>query len=84
MVPSDQIEKLRQLLKEKIATESARRPELAERYQDTLDKLTDRVRDSEGNESIPLSNDDAKEIAELAKEGDFDPAEYGITTEELV
>ena len=84
LVPSDQIEELRELLKEKIATESARRPELAERYQDTLDKLTDRVRDSEGNESIPLSNDDAKEIAELAKEGDFDPAEYGITTEELV
>lgn len=84
LVPSDQIEELRELLKEKIATESARRPELAKRYQDTLDKLTDRVRDSEGNESIPLSNDDAKEIAELAKEGDFDPAEYGITTEELV
>lgn len=84
LVPSDQIDELRELLKEKIATESARRPELAERYQDTLDKLTDRVRDSEGNESIPLSNDDAKEIAELAKEGDFDPAEYGITIEELM
>ena len=84
LVPSNQIEKLRELLKEKIATESARRPELAQRYQDTLDKLTDMVRDNEGNESIPLSNDDAKEIAELAKKGDFDPAEYGITTEELV
>ena len=84
LVPSDQIEELRELLKEKIAIESTNRPELVKRYQNTLDKLTDRVRDSEGNESIPLSNDDAKEIAALAKEGDFDPAEYGITTEELV
>jgi hypothetical protein len=84
LVPSDQIKEIEKLLKEKIATESARRPELAKRYQDTLDKLTDRVKDSEGNESIPLSNDDAKEIAELAKEGGFDPADFGLTTEELV
>lgn len=84
LVPSDQIDKIKELLQKKIDTESARRPELAKRYQDTLDKLTDRVKDSEGNESIPLSNNEAKEIADLAKEGGFDPADYGITTEELV
>ena len=84
LVPSDQIDKIKELLQKKIDTESARRPELAKRYQDTLDKITDRVKDSEGNESIPLSNNEAKEIADLAKEGGFDPADYGITTEELV
>ena len=84
LVPVDQIDKIRELLKEKVATESARRPELSTRYQNTLDMLTDRVKDAKGNESVPLSNDDAKAIADLAKEGSFDPADFGIATEELV
>lgn len=84
LVPVDQFDKIRELLKEKVATESARRPELSARYQNTLDMLTDRVKDAKGNESIPLSNDEAKTIADLAKEGGFDPADFGIATEELV
>lgn len=46
--------------------------------------LTDRVKDANGNESIPLSNADAEVLARLAKEGGFDPADWGLTTEELI
>lgn len=54
------------------------------RYQEALDKLTDRLESSDGAESIPLTEAEAKELARLAKEAGFDPAEWGLTTEELM
>ena len=85
LIPKEQIAKARLWLKRKILEESnGGRQENVKRYQETLDKLTDRVRSSEGSESIPLSKKEAKELAKLAKEGGFDPSEWGLTTEELI
>ena len=59
----------------KIAEEGSKRPEQVERYRETLKLLKDRISDNHGNESIPLSEEDAKKLAQLAKEGKINPEE---------
>lgn len=84
VIPTDQLKKATEWLERKIATESAKRPEQVKRYQDTLNLLRDRISDNEGNESIPLSKDDAEKLAGLAKEGKFDAREFGVSAPELL
>lgn len=84
VIPSDQLTEATKWLERKIAEEESKRPEQVERYRETLKLLKDKVSDNKGNESIPLSEEEAKELARLAKEGNIDPKELGLTTEELV
>lgn len=84
LVATDQFKEIEKYLKEKIATEQAIRPEQAKRYQDALKMLKDKLEDVDGNKSIPLKKQEAEELARLAKEGNFDPADWGLTTETLV
>lgn len=85
LIPSDQMKNAQEWLKRKIAEETnGGRTEQVKRYQETLDKLTDRLKSSDGAESIPLTEAEARELAKLAKEGGFDPAEWGLTTEALM
>ncbi|MCM1247251.1 MAG: hypothetical protein NC251_02350 [Lachnoclostridium sp.] len=85
LIPTDQMKDAKAWLERKIVEETnGGRPEQVKRYRDTLDKLTDRIKSSDGAESIPLTEEEARELAKLAKEGGFDPAEWGLTTEELV
>jgi hypothetical protein len=85
LIAKDQLEEARAWLNRKILEESnGGRPEQVKRYQETLDKLTDRVKSNEGSESIPISKEEAEELARLAKEEGFDPTEWGLTTEELI
>lgn len=84
VIPKDQLEEATSWLKHMIATEGARRPEQVKRYQDTLDLLRDRIADNEGNESIPLSREDAEKLAAIAKEGKFSAEEFDISAPELL
>lgn len=84
VIPADQLEKAIKYLKLKIEKERIIRPEQVKRYEQTLNNLTDRLKDNQGNESIPLTENEAKEIAEKAKRGQFDPSEYDVNTESLV
>ena len=84
VIPKDQLEEATAWLKDMIATESMRRPEQVKRYQDTLNLLSDRLTDNEGNESIPLSRGDAEKLAVLAKEGKFQAEDFGISAPELL
>lgn len=84
IIPKDQMEEAIAWLERKIREEGASRPEQVRRYQETLDLLRDRIRSSEGTESIPLSKEDSERIARLAKEGQFNPEEFGLTTDELI
>lgn len=84
VIPKEQLEEATAWLKRMIATESTRRPEQVKRYQDTLDLLRDRISDNDGNESIPLSREDAEKLAAIAKEGKFKADDYGITAPELL
>lgn len=84
LIPYDQMQEATAWLERTIKTETARRPELVERYRETLQMLRDRISDNQGNESICLSKDDAERLATIAKQGKFDPKDYGLTPEELL
>ena len=84
IIPKEQVEAARLFLEKQIHTESARRPEQVKRYQDALNLLQDRIKDSGGNESIPLSKAEAEKIARLAKEGNFDASAFDISAKNLL
>ena len=76
VIPSDQLKEACTWLRNKM-----------ERYQDTLKMLSDRLRDGEGTESIPLTEADAKALAVLAKEGDVTAEELkllGVSADEAI
>lgn len=84
LIPSDQIEEAVAWLKYKIYEDSDSTPQQIHRYKETLGLLCDRIKDCKGNESIPLSEEDAKKLAELAKSEGIKPKEWGLTTEKLI
>jgi hypothetical protein len=84
IIPKDQLEVAKEFLKRKIAEESIKRPELLKKYHETLEMLEIKIKSNQGSESIALTEKDARKLAELAKNGEFDPADYGLTTEELI
>lgn len=71
VIPKDQLETASKWLERKIAKESTIRPEQVERYKETLKMLSDKLSDGKGVESIPLTEAEAKTLAELAKKGDI-------------
>ena len=83
IIPSDQLEEGMLKLRQLIATEAARGGENRllnlQNYQGTLQALSDRIRDGDGIESIPLSKDESHAIAELCKTNNFRPEDFGIT-----
>lgn len=84
LIPHDQMDEAVVWLERMIKTESARRPEQVERYRETLEFLRDRISDNQGNESIPLSKQEAERLATLAKQSEFSAEELGLSTEELL
>lgn len=87
LIPKEQVEEATEFLRRKIQEESIKRPEQATRYQETLDKLTNKISDNEGNKSVSLTDTDAKRLAELAKTGDINEEklkELGVSIEEFV
>ena len=83
LIPADQMKAAEKYLRDKIAVESVKRPELVQRYQETLDNLRNRL-ESDGVESIPLEHEKAKELARAMRNDGLDPADFGLTTEELI
>lgn len=84
LIPSNQMKDAISYLNRKIIEESGKRPEQVERYEQTLKFLTDRVRDNEGNESIPLTEEESRELARLVKNSELTAEKIHLTTEELV
>lgn len=87
VIPKDQLESACEWLRRKIATESSNRPEQVARYRDTLNMLTDRLKDGQGTESIPLSESEAKALAALAKKGDITAEqlkELGVSADQVI
>lgn len=71
-------------LEQKIREEAVKRPEQVHRYEETLKLLSDKVKDNKGNESITLSEQEARELAKLSKEGGVNSKDLHLTTEELI
>lgn len=84
LISSDQYEEARAWLTRKISEEGAKRPEMVERYQNSLDMLEKKIQDGKGVSSIELSKEEATRLAEIAKEGGITAEGLNLTTEELV
>ena len=84
IVPSDQLEEIIAILESKGREYSINSPKGFNKYEDTLNFLSDRVKDNKGNESIPLSKQEAHDLAQLTKEGGVNPEDLHLTTEELI
>ena len=84
VIPTEQMEEAVAWLARKIEKESKTRPEQVERYKETLRLLTDRLRDKEGNESIVLTEKDARNLAQISKEGNVTSEELNLNIEELI
>lgn len=84
IVPSDQLQEAIKFLHKEIIHERMTRPELAHRYEETLENLTDKIKTSHGTESIALSKSEAEVLAGLAKAGKFDPKEFGLSAKDLI
>ena len=84
VIPSDQLKAATEWLERRIKEESVKRPEEVRRYQETLDLLRSKISDSKGNESIELTEKDARKLAQLSKEGDVTAEKLNLTTEELI
>ncbi len=84
LIPCNQLKEATEWLERKIAKENITRPDQVKRYQDTLNLLTDKIKDNNGNESIALSKEDAEKLAKLAKEGKFKATDFGIEAPEVL
>ena len=69
LIPSDQFDKAQEFLDNRIKYLEKHRPEQVARYKDTLKQLRDRIEDNDGNQSIPLTEKQARLLAKVAKEG---------------
>lgn len=84
VIPCDQLELAVNWLERMIHTEAVRRPKLVKQYQDTLQLLRDKISDSKGNESIPLTKAEAEKLAGIAKEGKFNAETYALSAPEAL
>ena len=87
VIPKDQLVEATEWLNRKIIEEGSKRPELVERYKETLKMLRDKIEDGKGTESVALTKEQAEELARLAKEGkvtEQDLKDLGISTEDLI
>ena len=83
IIPSDQMDDaiayLTRKMNEELGKEGPNRAAVYQNYKETLERLSDRIKASDGTESIPLTKDESEAIAALAKEEDFDAANFGIS-----
>ena len=84
IIPSDQMEAALEYLDIKIAKELLTRPEQAQRYQEVRDMLTSCIKSPDGTQSYELDRVSSERMAKLAKEGNFSPADEGLTLDNLV
>lgn len=85
IIPSDQLQEAINYLHRKIQEESqatsSSRIAITQSRLETLQRLNDRIQDGNGTESIKLSKEEARVISALAKEGEFDAENFGISIE---
>lgn len=87
IIPKDQYQDAVAWLQKKIEKESVSRPEQVTRYKETLALLSDRAKSADGTQSIPLSEEDARKLAALAREGGVSAEDLkmlGLSTEDLI
>ena len=88
IIPSDQYDdavkflegRIKNLSKQKVKTSTS----LSGTYQETLEKLSDRLKDPKGTQSRPAAKAEMEAVAELAMKGDFKPEDFGFTLSQVI
>ncbi|MBR2553552.1 MAG: hypothetical protein IKE94_01710 [Aeriscardovia sp.] len=83
IIPADQLQEATAYLQGRIDTLSAT-GENAAVYQETLDRLSDRLRSSKGVESKPITREELMAATELAQSGKFKPEDFGIKLSQVI
>ncbi len=88
VIPKDQLElakeHIRTLMKIEQGKDGPNRALVYQNYLETLEKLTDKVMDESGVESIPLDKESAEVIVQLCREGKFNAEDFGIDITKLI
>ena len=84
IVPSDQLESVRESAQKNADKIKSYRPSQSEHYQDTANRADDKIR-MDNVSSKPLDESKAKEMAkDYKRDGKIDSNKYGLNTEEFV
>lgn len=84
IVPSDQVEGVREAAARLAARNADKRPEVADAYAHTRDRVDDRLR-LDGTESKPLAEREALDIVnDLRREGQVDRDGLGLTPQQVI
>ena len=79
LIPSDQTDDATTFLQRKISSEDNLRPEQIARYRDTKNSpIIDRIKDDEGNESLPLTEKGSRQKLQKVREENSTPADIGL------
>lgn len=83
IVPSDQLDGVRDEANRLYQKSLNSRPHQAQQYGDTRSKASDRLK-VEKAQSTPLSEPEARQLASDLKSGEFDPRRYGLETKSVL
>lgn len=88
IIPTDQMAEAKAYLSGRINKLSAIDGEVAsarsQAYQETLNKLRDRLQAPDGTASKPATYEEMQAIAELSQSGEFKPEDFGITVSQVI
>ena len=88
IIPSDQLEAAKKYLQELCEIEKGKegqnRQALYQSYLETLNSITDRIRDADGIESVPLSKEEAELLAKMGQDNTIDLSQFGLSIDQLI
>jgi len=84
LIPDDQLREAISYLELQIAKKTITNPDEVKRFQETLERLTSKIKAPDGTESSTVTTQQLLEIAEKAKKGEYNAAKDGYSTEELI
>lgn len=88
VIPSDQYDDAVNFLEGRIKDLSKQKgntsTRLSSTYQETLESLSDRLKDPKGTQSRPATKAEMEAVAELAMKGDFKPEDFGFTLSQVI
>ena len=89
LIPADQLDDAREYLKKRKlkadTSESLERQKFSPELQESLDSLAARIEAPDGTKSKPLTENEARQLVELTRDGkDLDLADFGITPSQLI
>lgn len=84
LIAAEQVEEAKNWAEKRRLKDAYSRPKVSFSHEDTEKHLVGKISDGEGNESLELTNKEAKKIAAEAKKGKFDPEKHGISKDPLI